>query len=416
MSDDPSPLRDYQVAGAKFLGSRHRAILADHAGLGKTAQALTAIAKRGKGAVIICPAVAIGVWQREVRKWLGEGVKVLTQPNTKPADPPGAGEILVTTYDRALLTGHGGDWALVLDEAHALKNRKTQRFKRVKAVIERMRGPVWAMTATPILKDPEDLWGLLTVLGLEKQTYGTKTAFLSLFGGTYTYGYGVQWSRPKKGAWAPIAPFYLRRTREDHLDLPERTHEEWCFDLPKRLAARFAGIFERYPADDPQWDSWATAGELASALADLSSAKAAAAVTAIEELEPSTDRPVVVFAAHVDAAKALAKHFGWPCIVGDVATGHRTAIVDGFQAGLYAGVVATIQAGGVGITLTRAATAVFVSRSFVPALNSQAEDRVYRIGQTNNVRVIYCRANSALEDAIDKVLKRKAPYEAVQAV
>jgi SNF2 family DNA or RNA helicase len=413
MLSDPSPLRDYQADGVKFLTSRHRAILADEAGLGKTRQALTAALQRGQGVLVVCPAVAVGVWQREFAQW-APTVKVLTQENSKPVAAPGPGEALVTTYDRcALASGERGRWAAILDEAHLLKNRKTKRFARVLAALGRTNGPVWAMTATPILRDPEDLWGLLTVLGLTGQTYRTKTSFTSLFGGHYEFGRGTIWSRPKPNAWQPLAPFYLRRTRDDHLDLPERTHEEWCFDLPKRLSARFADIFARYPPDDPDWDKWATGGELAAALADLSSAKAACAIDAIEELAPCPERPVVVFAAHVDAAKDLAKHFGWPCIVGDVSTAHRTAIVDGFQAGLYAGVVATIQAGGVGITLTRAATAVFVSRSFVPALNSQAEDRVYRIGQVNHVRVIYCRANSALENAIETVLKRKAPYEAI---
>lgn len=398
--------RPYQNEGIAFLASRARALLFDDPGLGKTVQAIRAhIACSDGGAVIVCPAVAVGVWEEEVRKWSNWPTRV--QEKTTPVEPPGSGEFLVTTYSRAkLLPGRFS--TLILDEAHQVKSPKSNRSKKC-AELVKSAGRVWALTGTPIQRDPWDLWGILCLLGVDRASYGTRTRFISMFGGARKMGH-VEWTAPTRSAWAPLRHWHLERKREFVLDLPDRVHEDIFVKLPKRAETRYAEIAERYPADSEDWEKWATGGELASALADLSLVKAAAVLPEIEQFNPSRENPLVIFSAHRGAAKLLAEALGWPVISGETPADQRTKIANEFQMGKYPGLIATIRAAGVGLTLTKAATALFISRTYVPAENSQAEDRLYRIGQTRNVRVIYCRSKSPLEFAVDRVLRRKAPY------
>ena len=93
---------------------------------------------------------------------------------------------------------------------------------------------------------------------------------------------------------------------------------------------------------------------------------------------------MVVFSAHLEPLNQLAERDGWKKITGDVSSKERQNIVDEFQSGKLKGVAASIKAGGVGITLTRAWKAIFVDLDWVPGANQQAEDRICRIGQESN--------------------------------
>lgn len=348
----------------------------------------------------------MGVWEEEVRKWTDWSVRV--QPSTKPVDPPAPGEFLVTTYSRLKLNP-GRFGTLILDEAHMLKSPRAKRTLKCAELVKQC-SRVWALTGTPIQRDPTDLWAILCLLGLERASYGGSfKKFADMFGAVREFGH-LEWTRPGPLAWKPIQHWHLGRKRENVLDLPERVHEDIWIPLPKRSEAKFAEIAERYPDDSEEWEKWATGGELAAALADLSLVKAAAVLSEIPNFNPSRQNPLVVFSAHKMAAKMLAAELGWPLICGETPSDQRTKIANEFQMGKHVGLVATIRAAGVGLTLTKAATALFVSRTYVPAENSQAEDRLYRIGQRRNVRVIYCRSKSPLEFAVDRVLRRKAPY------
>lgn len=400
-------LRSYQEEGVAFLVKSRRALLTDDPGLGKTAQTLSAIGRlEAKGVVVVCPAVVLGVWREEVAKWL-PGYTVRIQATTKPVDPPGPKEVLVTSYSRANL--HKGRYGvLVCDESHMLKSSTTQRTKRCAQLAKRA-SRVWLLTGTPILKDPIDLWNQLSFLGVERG-YQNFTTFVHMFGGYRNRLNQLEWSTPTKAAWKPCCHWHLGRKREDVLDLPDRVFENIFVPLPKRAATKFAEIAERYPEDDDSWQKWSSGGELATALADYSAVKAAGVLTCLKDYSPSKQSPVILFSAHQEAAKGLSETLNWPLITGSTPSEERAKIADDFQAGKYEGLVATITAAGVGLTLTRASTAIFVSRTFVPALNSQAADRIYRIGQKQSVRVIYVRADSPLEWAVDKVLRRKQPY------
>ena len=102
------------------------------------------------------------------------------------------------------------------------------------------------------------------------------------------------------------------------------------------------------------------------------------------------------------------KNKGWGLITGaDTPTEKRTKIVSDFQAGKLAGVALTIKAGGVGITLHKAKTAIFGSSSWSPADNEQAEDRVHRVGQDRGVTIIRLVATHPLDQRVMELLDKK---------
>lgn len=404
----------HQITGAAWMAARARALIADPPGSGKSLQALTAIERLGLPAAIICPAVAVGVWEDEIAEF-GFGHQIRIQATTEAVLPPQPGECVITTYDRVKFFPSPQKFGIVCDEAHLVKNSASARHKRTKIAIAQTKGYVWAQTGTPILRTPDDLWSILQILGVEKQTYRNRSNFLTQWGGYYDLG-ELKWNKPRKDAWAPVEPLLLRRARASMFDLPDRIRELWSLKLSNADNRRFREISEKYPADDEKWETWASGGELAAALAKLSLVKAGLAIGPIEDLAPTTNNPIVVFTAHREAARVLATHFGWPSITGATEVDDRTRIRREFQAGEHCGIVCTIQAAGVALTLTRANTCVFVSQTYVPALNSQAEDRLYRLGQTRDVRTIFCRSDSALEKQIDKVLARKVHYMSVPEV
>jgi hypothetical protein len=140
--------------------------------------------------------------------------------------------------------------------------------------------------------------------------------------------------------------------------------------------------------------------------ARLAEARIPAVVEIVESYEES-DTPLVVFSAHKAPVKVLGDREGWDCITGDTPPKERRDIVKAFQSGQLKGVACTVQAGGVGITLTRASTALFVDLDWTPAWNLQAEDRLRRIGQTKKVLIQHLQSNHPLDKHIQKLIRYK---------
>jgi SWI/SNF-related matrix-associated actin-dependent regulator 1 of chromatin subfamily A len=422
-------LYPYQATGIRWLAGRPAALLADDMGLGKTLQALVS-APAGAPILVVCPAVAKGVWAREASKWRPDLTPVVLK-GRKSFRWPAAGEMVVTNWDilPPELAAAPSGVVVVADEAHAAKNSKAARTKRFRAIAKAARkagGRVWLLTGTPLLNRPPELWALLTAAGLEKQTFGSWPSFAKLMGGrqvTIRARGGRQiavWEWD--GRVAPQVPgmlqnAMLRRLKEDVLeDLPALRYESIDVNglsatLKKQLDAALESIEAQLAAAEATADSTAELPaipfERISAVATaVATAKIPALLALVEEHEEQGE-PLVVFSAHRAPIDELAKREGWAVITGDTPAHRRSEIEDAFQAGKLRGVAATIQAGGVAITLTHASRAVFVDRLFTPALNAQARDRIYRIGQKRGVLITDLVAEHALDRRIYELLAQK---------
>jgi superfamily II DNA or RNA helicase len=418
-------LYPFQRAGVTWLASRTSgALLADQMGLGKTVQALASLPERAP-VIVVCPALAKGVWAREAAKWRPDySVSVLS--GSKTWRLPVVGEIVVASYG-ILPTELGSVPAglvVLADEIHACKNTKAARTVRFRALATAARaagGRTIGLTGTPLLNSPPETWSILQALGLGGEAFGNWDCFAAVMGG-YRGSYGYEWGTPRdpEAVGTCLKRVMLRRVRAEVLpELPVKTYREISCEIDRatskvcdaaitalgpELTASFAtstGIAATTANVLPSFQ------QISAARKALATAKLPSLLALVEEYEEQSE-PLVVFSAHLEPIQALAGRPGWAIITGDTPSVERTRIEDRFQAGELKGVAATIKAGGVAITLTRAAHAVFVDRDWTPALNDQAEDRVCRIGQTRGCLITILVADHALDQRIAELLGSKS--------
>jgi len=442
----------FQRVGVQWLASRYSALLADDMGLGKTIQALTSIPQEAP-VLVVSPAVAKGVWQREASKWRPE-LKVTVLSGRGSFRWPESSEIVVVNYD--ILPGdlaklgecHPGT-VLIADEAHNLKGSKTARTKNFRAISEKISGAsgrVWLLTATPLLNRPPELWNVFQAANIAREAFGSWKSFLRLFNATENRWGGFEWGQPEPEVAEAISSVSLRRTKTEVLpDLPQKMWRDVSVELDaptKRLCQKFEEAVSKYTRfsrilelESPEEvvarlrsESVAKYGDMAAEIdkallafsqmnqnefekisatrAAIAKAKIPALLELVEDLEEQ-EEPVVVFSAHRAPIDFLANRPGWAVITGDTPNEERTRIENEFQAGKLKGLAGTITAMGVALTLTHASQVIFVDREWTPALNDQAEDRCCRIGQTRGVCVSTLVGNVFLDQRVNALLSAK---------
>lgn len=443
----------FQRTGIEWLASRSGALLADSCGLGKSLEALLAIPYPAP-VLIICPSVAKRVWEREIEKWRPE-IRPRLLFGRESFEWPKSGEAVIANYDILpdLIEDDVGDdvgnddgellpalpgWiestvprgtVLIADEAHCLKeyqSQRSQRFSALSAIVRRAMGRVWLLTATPLLNYPPELWTVLSMAGIASEAFGSYKKFTSLFGGRKTNRetaggdrYSVStWSNPQPEVADRIRRVCLRRVRQDVLpELPEKMWREIQVDVDavtKGLCDGAVASLLDQGIDIERADSIVRLtklevpeiGAISRARSALATVKIPTLLALLADYEAQSE-PVVVFSAHRAPIDLLGERSGWKAITGDIKDDERSNIEEMFQEGRLLGLAATIQAGGVSITLTRACNVIFVDRLFTPLLNEQAEDRIARIGQKRGCLITSLVANHSLDKRLYEVLVRK---------
>ncbi len=405
-------LYPFQQEGVLFLEQNPHAMLIDDMGLGKTVQALTALPHEAR-AIVVCPAVMKAAWAEELAKWRPD-LTVVTSltPAGQAVIMPAKGEVVITNYERLPEGLPPGELSaltqttLIADEAHYLKNYKalrTQRFRKLAKHAER----VWLLTGTPLLNKAPELWTVLQAAGLGQKAYGSYRHFCDLFGMTMEEGYPV-WRDPKPNAFEGLQRVSLRRTKAQVLpDLPAKTYRTHTVGITATIAAACEEGWGEYWDHKDVPEVWATLGELVEARKLLAMRKYGAALALVGEYE-ANEQPLVVFSAHKKPIELLGQREGWAHITGDVSQEDRDQVVRDFQGGYLKGIALTIQAGGVGITLTNASHMLFIDTVWTPALNTQAEDRIHRISQRNACTYTHLVADHDLDRMVHQVTTRKA--------
>lgn len=396
----------YQEQGIAFLRSRKQALLFDEPGLGKSCQALLALPE-GCFAIVVCPASVKSVWKREIEKW---------RPDLSPCILSGRGsfrlpkqnEVIILNYDILPDVPNVGFMKcrinLILDEIHACKSTSTLRAKKIKRIRNYVlgnNGTIHGLTGTPLLSRPDDTWGIFSALGIEKEAFGSFNNFLRVFNGR-RINFGLRfskivWGTPTSESVDCIRGFSLGRKRTQVLpDLPTKQYEAYKVFVPRAREWGELKTFEEAENVARVLAIWRT---------ELDRDKALASIDYLKTLAET--EPLVVFTTHVQSSNEIAKAFNTTAITGEVSAPERTKIVDEFMQGKTDVIVGTIFAMGVGLTLTRSHHVIFTSRDWTPALNSQAEDRVCRIGQKDNVLVTDILADHPVEEMVYSTLLRK---------
>ena len=375
-------LRDYQKTGAAFLARTPNAILADEQGLGKTAQAITALVP---GSIVVCPAHLRLNWKREIGMWRPELItQVIKKGKDILADET---DVIIINYDLLRKVELPAPFVLIIDEAHFIKNNRTKRSQSVREII-RSADQVIALTGTPMPNRPIELWPLLRSMNITQMSYRN-------FAIEYAGGFEGRWGFDATGASnleelrELMAPFMLRRMKDDVLsELPPKTWQLVQFD-GYRASARERDLI-RDALEVPDYvPPFEEISEIRVQMGEKKAPLAAAHVKSL--LGQGGVKKVVVFAHHhavIDLLEAELAEFNPVVTTGKTSLTRRQQNVDSFQLDDDVRVfIGQMQAAGTGITLTASSHVVMVEPDWVPGNLQQAADRCHRIGQTDNVTV-----------------------------
>ena len=450
---------DLMVHQSEFVESvrgGHRSfLLADEPGLGKTAQALIAAEIAGAfPLLVVVPNVVKTNWLREVHQWL---------PQRRPTVVHGDGtelnafsDVFIVNYD--ILDRHVG-WlskfdfrGMVVDEAHFIKNKESQRSKHVQAVARTIRARLQhpllvALTGTPLINQIEDFRMIWQFLGWidDKKPLGELMAKLEAAGLTPADPGFFPAARK-----AVISMGIVRRRKQDVAkDIPARRIADIPIELDSDAArsiieaerALVRRLLERYDrviaargdSDQSVIDEdlvrLVCASEIEETKQDdagdnvftlvrkIGSAKAVMAADYTAQLARNVGK-VVFFAKHIDVLNQAEKHFAsvgikTTSIRGDQSTTQRQSAIDAFTNDEDVQViVCSLLAAGVGVNLQAASNVVLAELSWTSAEQTQAIDRVHRIGQELPVTAWRIVAAQTVDQRIAELIDQKSGLSA----
>jgi SNF2 family DNA or RNA helicase len=402
----------YQEAGVAWLMGRRVGILADDMGLGKTLEAITAMKRLLRSGlarefVVVCPKTLLANWEAELLRWAPELSRLRVIPERRLSKDVwesivGRVHVIVTNYEQlrtpppALLHELP---VLVADEAHKVRN---MRALTTKGMSRLPYARFWALTGTPIERDPRDLATLLSIM--EPARFAVSDAAMPA---------GVLRARAK--------PYILRRLKSDVLSqLPRVLESVEALELtPAQWRSYMAALAERLRPDANPGAVLGLMNRLRT-ICDYDpdtghSVKADRIVEILENVHASGEK-AVVFSYLLEPLRSLQVRLNRSLgpetsvlIEGSMSTPDRESSLRAFRERAKVVVLlASSRVGSEGLTLTEANHVIFFNEWWNPSANAQARDRVVRIGQQKGVRVYKFRCRNTIEEALDRILTEKS--------
>ncbi|MFD6281565.1 DEAD/DEAH box helicase [Streptomyces sp. NPDC060209] len=433
-------LRDYQLRGLNWLHTMTSlglgCCLADDMGLGKTIT-LIALHLHRQGSesaagptLVVCPTSLMGNWQREIEKFAPGTPVRRFHGGSRSLEGLADGEFVLTTYgtmrlDAARLAQ--ASWGmLVADEAQHVKNPHSATARQLRTIGARARV---ALTGTPVENNLSELWAILdwTTPGLLGRLGTFRTRYASAVEG------GNDPAAAERLA-SLVRPFLLRRHKSDPgiaPELPPKTETDRAVSLTAEQTGLYEAVVRETLDEISGADGFARRGLVMKLLTALKQICNHPAQYLKEEQPRIVDRSgkvelldelldtilaegasVLVFTQYVRMARLLEQHLAARGILtqflhGGTPVAEREAMVNRFQAGESPVFLLSLKAAGTGLNLTRAGHVVHFDRWWNPAVEAQATDRAYRIGQTQPVQVHRLIAEGTIEDRIAAMLARK---------
>jgi SNF2 family DNA or RNA helicase len=439
-------LRPYQVRGYSWLAFLRRwglgACLADDMGLGKTIQTLALIQRERevgekRPVLLICPTSVVGNWKKEAERFTPDlrvlihhgGQRTRGDAFSKKVQPYG---LVLSSYallhrDRELLSKM--EWAgVVLDEAQNIKNPETKQAQAARAL---KAGYRLALTGTPVENHVGDLWSILEFLN--PGFLGSQAEFRR------RYFVPIQAHRDVEVAGQLkrlSGRFILRRLKTDKnviADLPDKLEMKVFCNLTKEQASLYAAVVEEANKSIEDADGIQRKGLILGTLSKLKqvcnhpaqflgdnssipgrSGKLSRLSEMLDEVLQAGDR-ALVFTQFKEMGDIIRRHlqeeFGREVLFlhGGVPQKQRDRLVERFQNDPDGPRVflLSLKAGGTGLNLTAASHVFHFDRWWNPAVENQATDRAFRIGQTKKVQVHKFLCVGTLEEKIDEMIERK---------
>lgn len=439
-------LRPYQVRGFSWLSFLRDwgfgACLADDMGLGKTIQTLTLIQRdwesgKRRPVLIICPTSVVNNWKKEALRFTpelpvlihhglerkrGEEFKEIAQRHA----------IVISSYallNRDFETLRKIDWGgIVLDEAQNIKNPETKQSKSARFLRSEYR---ITLTGTPVENNVGDLWSIMEFLNpgfLGSQAEFKRNFFIPI--------QALRDPEAEERLKRLTGPFILRRLKTDKniiFDLPEKVEMKVFCHLTKEQASLYEAVVNETMGKIEESKGMERRGLVLSTVMKLKqvcnhpaqflgdnskipgrSGKLERLTEMIEEMMEVGDR-VLIFSQFAEMGAILKRYFEetFGCEVlflhGAVEKKRRDWMVERFQSErdspfLF---ILSLKAGGTGLNLTRANQVIHFDRWWNPAVENQATDRTFRIGQRRNVMVHKFICVGTLEEKIDEMIEKK---------
>ncbi|MDD1015195.1 DEAD/DEAH box helicase [Pseudomonas rubra] len=422
-------LRAYQHEGFMWLARLAEwgvgACLADDMGLGKTIQILAILLQRAANGpqLVVAPTSVTLNWLAESRRFAPQLKLHLYQQERNLTDL-GPGDLIITSY--GLLQQDSAAFAaccwnsVVLDEAQAIKNAQTKRSQAVMALQADFRV---VSTGTPVENHLGELWNLFRFIN--PGLLGSQESFSSRFATPIEQGDAAA----RRALKALIQPFILRRLKSQVLDeLPPRTEITYKVPLSDDEAHHYEAL--RQQALNNVSDLAPGAGRSFQILTEITrlrrfcchptlvipestlpGSKLQAFTAIVEELLDNGHK-ALVFSQYVDhlsiARTWLAeKNIAYQYLDGSVPAKERESRVNAFQAGVGEVFLISLKAGGSGLNLTAADYVIHLDPWWNPAVEDQASDRAYRIGQQRPVTIYRLVAENTIEEQIVALHSRK---------
>lgn len=447
-------LRPYQQKGVNWLAFLHSLrlgiCLADDMGLGKTVQViglLTIIKSQAPGlpSLLVVPASLISNWENELTRFSPDIIFCIAHPGapserkieTKVRDSLKGIDLVITTYSLAQRYEwlHEREWNyIILDEAQAIKNpgaKQTRSIKKFKAQ-NRI-----AMTGTPVENRLSDLWSLFDFINP------------GLLGGAQEFGRFAKALHQSPEGYARlrriISPYILRRLKTDKAvisDLPEKVEMKTYAFLSKKQLLLYKEMVRELRETIERTEGIQRKGLVLSSLmkfkqlcnhpdqylgtggyAEEESGKFGRLREICQTILEKREKVLVFtqFREITEPLKAfLERVFGREGLIlhGGTVVAKRKGLIDKFQSASYVPfMVLSLKAGGVGLNLTAANHVIHFDRWWNPAVENQATDRAFRIGQKKGVVVHKFLTEGTIEEKIDKMIdgKIKLAQEVIQA-
>ena len=454
-------LYPFQAAGVRFIGKGKRVLVADEMGTGKTVQAITAIdLADAYPALIICPNSLKHNWAKEVEMWSDATPVVIEGTATKRAkliadawelQDREQQNVVIINYeslvkhtkeksfgntvlsDKDKEPGELNDipWqAVVVDEAHRIKSPKAHSTRAVWGVSQMAPYRI-ALTGTPVVNNPDDLWSIMHFL--DPEGFPSRTRFRDRYclmrpgyhGGVENMG--LQEGPPRTELDLQVRPRFIRRTKMAVLpELPDKILSTRRIPLTPAQTKAYNQMVKNMMAELKSGILMATdpltlLGRLryvASAMPEvnedldvISLSTPSNKLNEVKDILEGGSGQLVVYGESRKLMELLQaelwRSYSVGMITGAVPVRVRQGYVDMFQRGELDIMLATTGAGAEGITLTAANRMVVVQESWSNVANKQAHDRIHRIGQDRGTEIITLISEGTVDEAVHRATVEK---------
>ena len=417
---DHRPPLDHQKEAIERLVSTKKFILADSMGLGKTIATIIATLETGvEKILIICPSSLKLNWMKELENYTNRPIYIAEGKHFSLEH-----DIVIVNYDilknfydlndkeNSLITKAGFE-LVIIDEAHFLQNPQANRTKIVNSFAKNVKY-LWLLTGTPMTSRPMNYFNLLSLI--ESPVAANWMAY------AIRYCEGYQFSVGKKKIWNTsgasnldelrerTSKQFLRRLKEDVLDLPEKIITPVYLELKSKEYEELVGeYYDWYNKSEESKSLTIQFTKLMKVRQVIANEKIKHTIELAENII-AQEKKVIIFTNFTNTLQQIYQHFGKKAVFidGSCSTVQRQYAVDQFQENDKIIVfVGNLKAAGAGITLTAAEACIMNDLSFVPSDHQQAEDRAYRYGQKNCVSIYYPLFHNTIDGVIYDMLINK---------